>query len=331
MKTVNFSILACMLSFMLFGCQTDQKLGKPSLEPRGPKGRCEVVGPKYGFKFDNGYDIISLQPIVANNHIVLLLGDSKGRTVAFLKRTVNSRGASDKKRYSEKITLSNPEKVLKLEGFDSGKEAVKFMGKRYKVYISYNRQGWLPLAETKIKSTELVRDISLMEKSLEGALRLEYVSDCLDYDKKEAQSIGTKRIASTNCFIDDGSCNIIWEHWGDQNGNEFSEPPFHDDWYPDDWEDEDDPWTAGGSPSCGGSPPSDPGNCPRGTTLYSRGNTKRGACRNARAAAAENCSRQFSCEPSVCSTCKRKGAGYKAAVRYECSPQPPLVDIPPNR
>lgn len=254
MKTVIFSIQAFMLSFLLFGCQTYQVIEPQPYQESKPTGFCEVVGPKYKFRFEKGYDIISLQPLIRKNRIALYFGDSKGHTAAFLMRTVASVEEGDKKRYSETFSLSTPDKVLKLEGFASGKDSITYRKKKYIAYVSYTRQGWLPLEEANITSAELARDISLMEDSWEAALRLKYVRECLDYHKKEEQVVQKRTrvtdgdiIKTVYCFIDSPECNAIWEtaiyqdcdgmHFNPECWDEFSEPPLHEDWYPDDTRD----------------------------------------------------------------------------------------------
>lgn len=224
MKTATFSVLLCMLSLVLLGCC--QRLRRPSLEPRSPTGLCEVVGAKYEFIFEKEPEIVSLQPLIRKNRIVLLLGDSKAHTVAFLIRLVRLGSQAEPLRNVETFTLSYPERVLKLEESPWEEGYIKFRGKKYTAFISYDLQEWLPLSESPLTSGELEKDLALMEKSWETAFRLEYVRDCQDYSVASQKML---KAASTNCFVDNELCDLIWawayeDLFSDGDGW-FSQPP----------------------------------------------------------------------------------------------------------
>ncbi len=335
-------ISAC-LSFLLLllisvsGCVKivdDKSVKHQAPQPSGP---CEVVGPWYDFSYkEGGYDISSLQPVVSKKRTLLLLRNANGRTEAFMIQKSNSSGSNE---FVEKITLSTSKKVLKLEGFGTGLSSLKFRGKSYNSFVSVNRGEWLPLAKPAVKSLVSADDVALMEKSWDAALRIDYVSQCIGHVTKASgliQPMGLTSVpvyttTTTNCFMDNESCQLIWDSWGDigsSSRDELSSPPLHDDWYPHDI------GAGSGSDvstsSCDGKPAPSPNRCTGGKLMYGRGPTKALACSDARARAANVCSYQFTCK--ACRTCKRKGVGYKATLKYKCKDLPPdLVPIPDMR
>ena len=65
----------------------------------------------YKFAFQKEPDIISIQPLIRKNRIVLLLGDSRGQTVFYLTRTIRPVSQADSTRKIETYTLNSPAKV----------------------------------------------------------------------------------------------------------------------------------------------------------------------------------------------------------------------------
>jgi len=227
MKKVNFSILVCILSFMLFGCQTDQKLGKPSLEPLGPTGFCEAVSKKYRFRFEKEPKIKSILALVRRNRVVVILGNSEGYTVAFLIRSVQTAPQTRTLRKVETFTLSFPTRVLKLEQLATEAEGIKLINNKYAAFVSYDKQNWIPLSEAKLTQKELSRDIALMERTWKDAQRIAVVDQCKDYNE-----VSQKRSfkSSNNCGISDDACNTVWmlsldDVFADRDA-EFADPPF---------------------------------------------------------------------------------------------------------
>ena len=355
MKTTTFSFLACMLCFRLLGAQTDQQTKPPRLEDPEPAKICEVIGPKYKFKFDKGYDIISLQPIVRRNQIALFLGNSKGKTTAFLIRTVLQ---EDSKSYSEKFTLSSPAKVLKLEEHSSGGETLEYRGKKWGAYASYDKGPYVSLSEAGIPSSELARDISLMEESWEAALRLSYVRECLDYHKEGAQvaKILGGGCELVYCVVDNDLCPKLCVEWildGHRPWDEFREPPFHEDWYPNDGDRE--PSDSGGpcrhrQGDCRGGNSDEPWppniDCGSGYESDGFGRSSSSlvsiATEEARNEALENARNRCTnvSNSGVSNVCCTKPCDIEGEVIYDswicdahakacCSSAPPLEDLPP--
>lgn len=227
MKTVNFSILACLLSFMLFGCQTDQNLGKANTQPLGPTGFCEAVSKKYRFRFEKEPKITSIQALIRKNRIVVILGDSQGYTRAFLIRSVLTASQADTFRKVETFTLSYPKRVLKLKEVAAEAEGVKLINKKYAAFVSYDKQNWIPLPKAKLTQKELSRDIGLMERTWKDAQRIAVVNQCKDYNEVSKNRSFKK---SDNCGTTESACNAVWmlsldDVLADRDA-EFADPPF---------------------------------------------------------------------------------------------------------
>jgi len=328
MKTATFSVLLSMLSFVLLGCC--RMCRPPSLEPRSPTGLCEVVGAKYKFVFEKEPEIVSLQPLVRKNRIVLLLGDSKAHTVAFLIRLVRLDSQAEPLRNVETFTLSYPERVLKLEESPAKEGYIKFRGKKYTAFVSYDLQEWLPLSKSPLTSGELKKDLALMENSWETVFRLEYVRECEDYSAASQKSLNIP--GSTNCFIDNELCNIIWESalegvFSDDDGW-LSQPPIgggmDTDW---------DPYSGAGgiSKKCNRRRPGKV-NCSDGYRVVNGGYThwnESEAERLAKSNAQERCGNTITIwgAPRICSI----GVNYilyRVDIKGCCSTMPPLEEIP---
>ncbi len=235
MKRINILFLLVLVS--LFGCQAIKVPPSQIYTSHKPEGLCEIVGQKTAFEFKQGYDIVYLQPIVRNSRIVILLGDAGDNIDAFLMQSTRPFNETAKAEFTDTVTLSTPGYVLKLEEHSAERESVRYMGKSYRAYVSYNKRDWIPLAKARFNSKTLQRDLSLMERAWRRALRLEYVRSCINFDANDSQTVNKMRSIILNCYIDNELCSLAWESWGDWNGgsaNEFNEPPFHDNWYPDD-------------------------------------------------------------------------------------------------